>query len=358
MIATILSHILASLYLQKPKYNKLITTCVWGTYAILSMCLMLFQESVIYGFLGMFFLQGIFFFLTATGSSGEKVFLFLTYSNSFCICLGINLIVSAIFGAGVLFVISSIAILILLHLFLCKILLPIYRKSRIFFPHGWWKLNVVLVFFLIQFLNQYAFSNVHFVLFDFFVFSVIFYSTLILIFNLVKDAATMNKKTFENNELKTIAYTDSLTGMQNRTAYEKFTKKQLLNARKNPGANFIFVILDIDGFKQINDTKGHAVGDEILQQVGVAIMKHFEHFKCESFRIGGDEFAILLEETSLPDIEDQIKKMNDDLRTFSGVTLSHGCSKVDLNHSKSFDIALKAADEIMYSNKQQNKKQS
>ena len=49
----------------------------------------------------------------------------------------------------------------------------------------------------------------------------------------------------------------------------------------------------------------------------------------------------------------QIKKMNDDLRTFSGVTLSHGCSEVDFNNAKPFHVALKKADAIMYSNKEQ-----
>ena len=356
MLVTILSHIIAALYLQKQKYKKLVTACFWGAYAIFAACIMVFQENVMYGFFSLLFMHAVIFFITTIGSLGEKTFLFLTYSNSFCICIGANLILSDLLSNNAHISVYGIGIVVLMHLFLYKILLPSYQKARVFFSSGWWKLNVILVFFFIQFLNQYAFSidmnNAGNIVFDFVIFSIIFYLTLILIFNLVKDSAEMNKKTYENDELKNVAYTDALTNMKNRAAYERFTRRQVLNHRKNPGARFIFVMLDINGFKNINDTRGHVAGDEILKQVGTVITEYFESYNCESFRFGGDEFVLLIEDIQLSYVENLIVKLNEELVNLFNVTLSHGCSEVDFNNTKPFHVALKTADAIMYSNKE------
>ena len=357
MVVTILSHIIAALYLQKQKYKKLVTACFWGAYAIFAACIMVFQENVMYGFFSMLFMHAIIFFITTIGSLGEKTFLFLTYSNSFCICIGANLILSDLLSNNAHISVYGIGIVVLMHLFLYKILLPSYQKARVFFSSGWWKLNVILVFFFIQFLNQYAFSidmsNARDIVFDFVIFSIIFYLTLILIFNLVKDSAEMNKKTYENDELKNVAYIDALTNMKNRAAYERFTRRQVLNHRKNTGTSFIFVMLDINGFKNINDTKGHAEGDKILKQVGNFITKYFEPYNCVSYRFGGDEFVLLMEDIQLSYVEKLIVKLNEELFNFNNITLSHGCSEVDFNNTKPFHAALKTADAIMYSNKEQ-----
>ena len=357
MVVTILSHIIAALYLQKQKYKKLVTACFWGAYAIFAVCIMVFQENVMYGFFSLLFMHAVIFFITTIGSLGEKTFLFLTYSNSFCICIGANLILSDLLSNNAHISVYGIGIVVLMHLFLYKILLPSYQKARVFFSSGWWKLNVILVFFFIQFLNQYAFnidmSNARDIVFDFVIFSIIFYLTLILIFNLVKDSAEMNKKTYENDELKNVAYIDALTNMQNRSAYEKFTRRQVLNHRKNTGTSFIFVLLDINGFKNINDTKGHAAGDEILKQVGTFINEYFERYNCESYRFGGDEFVLLMKDIQLSYVENLIVKLNEELFNFNNITLSHGCSEVDFNNTKPFHVDLKTADAIMYSNKEQ-----
>ena len=357
MIVTVLSHIIAALYLQKQKYKKPVIACFWGAYAIFAVCIMLFQKNIMLGFFSMFFLHAIIFFITTVGPLGEKTFLFLTYSNSFCICIGANLILSDLLGNNVSMSVCGVGIVVLMNLFLYKILLPSYKKSRVFFSSGWWKLNVILVFFLIQFLNQYAFSmdmsNVRDVIFDFVIFSIIFYLTLILIFDLVEDTAEMNKKTYENDELKNIAYIDTLTNMQNRAAYEKFTKIQAINHRRNTGASFIFVMLDINGFKNINDTQGHAAGDEVLKQVGAVITEFFEHYNCKSFRYGGDEFVLLIEEVQLSYVENLIAKLNEELFNLNNITVSYGCAEVNFNHTKPFHVALKTADAIMYANKEQ-----
>ncbi len=362
ILTILLSHITGALYLQKQKYNKLLTACFWGIYALFSVCLMIFQKNAVYVFWGTLFMQAIFFYLTSIGSVGENLFLFLTYSNSFCICIGANLILSVFLESNSHLYIYTTITVILMHIFLYKFLIPTYRKYKIFFNSGWWKLNIILVFFLIQFVNQYAFSVIErnkarVIAIDFVIFSIIFYSTLILIFDTVKSISLMNKKTYENVELEKIAYIDVLTNMQNRVAYMKHTKRLVFNHRNSNDVSFIFVMMDIDGFKSINDTNGHAAGDEILKRVGSVIKEHFEQFECRSFRIGGDEFVLLFKNIQLSDVENQIRKMNKNLYTLNGITVSYGCCMVDFNDTKPFEEAYKKADTLMYSNKQQKKKE-
>ena len=363
VFATILSHVVASLYMQKQKYNKLVTAGFWILYAVLAVCITLFAPNIILGFFIFLVLHLITFYITSVGSVGENTFLFLTYANSFCIYIGVRSVLTAILGDKFYLHFIAFGVLVLIHIFLYKILVPTYNKAKAFFSSGWWKLNIILILFLIQFVTQYAFkivdkNSANELIFDFAVFTIIFYSTLDLLFNSVRDVAEKNEKAIENDELKHVAYIDALTSMQNRSAYVRFIKRQVLNHKNNSGTSFSFVIMDVDDFKHINDTKGHAAGDEILRQVGTFLTEYFEPFNCESFRIGGDEFVLLLEDMSLPDVEEQMKKMNEELFAKIGVTVSCGCTDVDFDKSKPFDSALKTADKIMYNNKQKKKSQA
>lgn len=359
IIIPVLSHIVASLYMQKTRYNKPTTACFWGIYAIISLLVMIYIKSVVVGFFIMLFLQAIIFYIASMGSVSEKIFLLLTYSNSFCICIGINLFLSSFFGDNMQSKIFSVISVIIMQLFLYKFLIPIYKKTRIFLSSGWWKFNIVLVFFLIQFLNQYAFniinkSSAGDLILDFTIHSIIFYSTLFLIFDSVKDVAEMNKKSYENDILKDIAYTDALTHMKNRAAYMKFTRKQMIRYRKNKNLDIMLVIMDIDGFKNINDKNGHIAGDKILKQVADVITKHCELINCKSFRFGGDEFVLLLENKKISDVNDLANKINEELRVTNNITLTYGLQKVDFSYEKPFDVAFEKADLVMYSKKHHN----
>jgi diguanylate cyclase (GGDEF)-like protein len=358
MLITVFSHIVGALYIQKQKYNKLLTACFWGAYAIFAACVMIFQENIVYGFFELLFMQAIIFYITSIGSIGEKLFLFLTYSNSFCIYIGVNTILSNLLGNTAHVLLCTVGILILIHMFLYKILIPSYRKSKMFFTSGWWKYNIVLILFMMQFLNQYAFFDGYNegLVYDFIIFSIIFYLTLILAFDSVKNVALTNKKSTENEELEKIAYIDALTKLQSRVSYTQFTKKQaLLHKDTMSNSSFVFVMTDIDGFKKINDIKGHTIGDEVLKCVGSVINEHFKNFKCESFRIGGDEFVLLFENKQISDVEDQIIKMNEKLYNSYKIKMSYGCCEVNFDNEKPFEVAYKKADMLMYSNKEQNK---
>lgn len=92
-----------------------------------------------------------------------------------------------------------------------------------------------------------------------------------------------------------LAHHDSLTGLVNRLVLHDHIKQALALAERN-NDTFAVLFIDLDGFKQINDTYGHEVGDILLKQVTARIKKQLRD--TDTFaRIGGDEFVVLLAQT-------------------------------------------------------------
>jgi diguanylate cyclase (GGDEF)-like protein len=91
------------------------------------------------------------------------------------------------------------------------------------------------------------------------------------------------------------ALRDSLTGLGNHRAFQEAVARMVEGSRRY-GTAFSLILLDIDEFKRINDTRGHAVGDQLLTQLGEIIRLTIRHTDA-GFRVGGDEFAILLPHT-------------------------------------------------------------
>lgn len=93
------------------------------------------------------------------------------------------------------------------------------------------------------------------------------------------------------------ALRDSLTGLGNHRAFQEAVARMVEGARRY-GTSFSLVLIDIDEFKRINDTRGHAVGDQLLAEVGQLIGATIRHTDA-AFRVGGDEFAMLLPHTDV-----------------------------------------------------------
>ena len=99
-----------------------------------------------------------------------------------------------------------------------------------------------------------------------------------------------------NLRLKEYSFKDEVTGLYNRRFFTMRLDEELARYRRfnHPAA---VVLLDLDGFKAVNDDLGHAVGDETLRDIAQILQKHSRGINVVS-RYGGDEFAILLVETS------------------------------------------------------------
>ena len=103
----------------------------------------------------------------------------------------------------------------------------------------------------------------------------------------VRDALTAS-----NSELAALACTDSLTGLPNRTLLLADMAEALPKAEQ-AGEGMALLTLDLDRFKEVNDTFGHQLGDKLLQQVGLRLRQSVSAAAAVA-RLGGDEFAVFL----------------------------------------------------------------
>lgn len=109
-------------------------------------------------------------------------------------------------------------------------------------------------------------------------------------------------------ELEQLAMSDSLTGLLNRRAFDALLTREMRRCQLT-GASIGLILVDIDRFKDVNDTYGHGEGDAVLRQTGETLKKGIR--PCDSLaRYGGEEFAILLQDT----IPDQVIAIGERLR--------------------------------------------
>ncbi len=158
-----------------------------------------------------------------------------------------------------------------------------------------------------------------------------------------------------------IAHTDALTGLPNRRSFNTEIEKHLDVLQHDIARSFAVAIVDLDGFKPVNDVHGHAIGDAVLVEVGVRLNRVLQDSGFVA-RLGGDEFAIIA-----PDMHDhkQVlelgKRINDSLRpTFhlDGVNahLSGSCGfHIVRNHDARVGCILERADLALYKAKSGNR---
>lgn len=157
-----------------------------------------------------------------------------------------------------------------------------------------------------------------------------------------------------------LAETDQLTGLYNKVTTERKIKEFI---EENPETQSLLFILDIDNFKKINDTMGHAFGDEVLREIGLGLKQQFRASDIIG-RAGGDEFIILLknlrEDRYLIREADKLDRFFKDLQvgtyTKYSVTSSIGCAIFNRD-GEDFETLYKHADEALYKAKQRGKSQ-
>ena len=110
-----------------------------------------------------------------------------------------------------------------------------------------------------------------------------------------------------NEHLSVIATTDALTGLSNRSQFESAVQAQIIKSKESK-TPFSLIFMDLNGFKVINDTAGHLVGDEILRVCGRRLKNCFRKNTCIA-RMGGDEFLALLPDTNENDAIEVIDRL-------------------------------------------------
>jgi len=146
------------------------------------------------------------------------------------------------------------------------------------------------------------------------------------------------------------AATDSLTGLANRRALVAELESEITRQRRCGGV-FSLAVLDLDGFKALNDSKGHASGDEALK-LAADILRSCTRASDSVGRLGGDEFAVIMPNTQDVDCSLMFHELCRTIAERMGtagfeLTASIGC-KTFRAPPESPSCALQLADKIMY----------
>lgn len=141
--------------------------------------------------------------------------------------------------------------------------------------------------------------------------------------------------------------TDALTGLRSRYAYMR-TLSAYQHMEALPQGLAVFSI-DVNGLKRVNDTQGHAAGDELLRSAAGCISEVLG----ECFRIGGDEFAAILEQTGDREIARICEGLEAAQRRSAGVRFALGYASAAAHPELSVEELMEIADKMMYENKEE-----
>lgn len=164
------------------------------------------------------------------------------------------------------------------------------------------------------------------------------------------DAEKETSKSFHN-----MANTDSMTGVKNKHAYAE--DEAAINGKIKAGElqKLAVVVCDVNGLKIVNDTQGHAAGDQLIKDACALICKHFAHGAV--YRIGGDEFAVLLQGEGYDTMREAVSEINRKVEaniTENAVVVSIGYSVLRQEDQHLRD-AFERADQMMYEQKKKLK---
>ena len=176
--------------------------------------------------------------------------------------------------------------------------------------------------------------------------------------NLTRTSKELDSTKERAAEMSELAHKDSLTGIRNKTAYDKEIIKLERELLRNSDLQFGIAMIDLNFLKVINDTYGHEKGNEAIKHLCALVCKIFCHSPV--FRIGGDEFVVVLWGNDFNDREvlrtEFIQTLKDidantSLEPWEKISAAIGIATYDPGQDSSVSDVFKRADTLMYENK-------
>ena len=172
----------------------------------------------------------------------------------------------------------------------------------------------------------------------------------------LRDAEVRRERTRAEERIRHLAYFDALTDLPNRTLFQNRLEQSVSNSlgAKSP---LSVLIMDLDGFKEINDTLGHQMGDAVLREIGHRLKSGLRDSDTVS-RLGGDEFAVMLPNVARAGAELAARKLIAIVQqplSIEGLNLDvHGSVGIALfpDHGTEAELLIQRADVAMYIAKQ------
>jgi len=155
----------------------------------------------------------------------------------------------------------------------------------------------------------------------------------------------------KNELLSKLAITDSLTELHNSRHFHDQIKRELSRLKRNPDRKLSLILVDIDHFKELNDSEGHQMGDHVLRSLGQVVKVCIRKDVDTGYRYGGDEFVVILPDTDKHQARfaaERIQKQFGAFR-FGNTSLSIGIAEAIPTEDE--QTLVRRADEAMYQSK-------
>ena len=158
-------------------------------------------------------------------------------------------------------------------------------------------------------------------------------------------------KRISNPLYQDMSNTDTLTGLKNKNSFTV----DMHNIESGNQSRYAIVTVDLNGLKNINDSRGHQMGDIYIQNGADAIRKAMEGTDFIGYRVGGDEFSVVLKDCDIDMVKnfaDRIARMADSInRGGIKTSMSIGYAKFNAEKDRNFSMTMERADAMMYENK-------
>jgi len=185
----------------------------------------------------------------------------------------------------------------------------------------------------------------------------LFSLSLVVLYVNYRSMNKWEKKTAEErDEARDAAFKDPLTGVKSKHAFAMQEGRMETHIIDGDIGEFGIVVGDVNGLKRINDTLGHKAGDEYIRSACGMLCEFFKHSPV--FRVGGDEFVVILQGHDFNEREKILAEINEKIEGNIGsnnAVISLGTAVYEPEHDESFHEVFKRADGLMYERKQQLK---